>query len=210
MALCNRVHPEGSLHSVAERGTLMGNRGGRIHDPHSRTLRSTRRWASKTWICCALSFKGRQRSVWGESYTELFFLDEVTALSSGHRPCFECRRSDALRFQRAFQRALVSGDDSLPRAGEMDDQLHQGRLETKRPWCAFKDLPHGAVCEHGDDVIAIHPSGALYWSFAGYRAAPQINADEPVCVLTSAPMLAILKAGYGPAWHPTADNADWQ
>ena len=31
-------------------------------------------------------------------YTELFFLDEATALAAGHRPCFECRRADAERF----------------------------------------------------------------------------------------------------------------
>ena len=49
-----------------------------------------------------LSFKGRQRDVWGRYYTELFFMDEPTALSAGHRPCFECRRKDALAFAEAF------------------------------------------------------------------------------------------------------------
>ncbi len=36
------------------------------------------------------------------SYTELFFLDEVTAFAAGHRPCFECRRKDAERFASFF------------------------------------------------------------------------------------------------------------
>lgn len=35
---------------------------------------------------------------WGKGYTSLFFLDEVTALSAGHRPCFMCRRGDAKAF----------------------------------------------------------------------------------------------------------------
>ena len=49
-----------------------------------------------------LDFKGRQRDVWGRCYTELFFLDEVTALAAGHRPCFECRRKDAEHFAALF------------------------------------------------------------------------------------------------------------
>ena len=63
-----------------------------------------RRWVSRAWICCRLEFKGRHRNVWGAGYTELFFLDEPTALAAGHRPCFECRRKDARAFAAAFAR----------------------------------------------------------------------------------------------------------
>src|SRR5579863_10770447 len=100
MTLQNRVDPFGNLNAVAARGTMFGNRGGRFHTD-SKTL-TARRWASRQWICCLLDFKGRQRDVWGRFYTELFFLDEVTAFAAGHRPCFECRRQDALRFRQAF------------------------------------------------------------------------------------------------------------
>ncbi len=96
MPLQNRVTPFGELAVTPARGTLMGNRGGRIHSD-SRTL-GRRRWASRQWICCVLKFKNRQRDVWGRYYTELFFLDEVTAFAAGHRPCFECRRKDAEQF----------------------------------------------------------------------------------------------------------------
>ena len=103
MPLQNRVDPFGELFATPARGTLfMGNRGGRIHTDE-RTL-TTRRWASRQWICCVLDFKGRQRDVWGRYYTELFFLDEVTALAAGHRPCFECRRKDAEDFADAWRR----------------------------------------------------------------------------------------------------------
>ena len=37
------------------------------------------------------------------SWTELFFLDEATALAAGHRPCFYCRRDDANRFRAAWE-----------------------------------------------------------------------------------------------------------
>ncbi|HEY6026440.1 MAG TPA: hypothetical protein VIV09_06025, partial [Pseudolabrys sp.] len=96
MTLPNRVSPLGELFATPARGTLMGNRGGRIHTDDKRL--TTRRWASRQWICCVLQFKNRQRDVWGRYYTELFFLDEVTAFAAGHRPCFECRRRDAEHF----------------------------------------------------------------------------------------------------------------
>jgi len=98
--LQNRVSPFGELVATPARGTMMGNRGGRLH-LDDRTLGS-RRWASKQWICCVLSFHGRHRDVWGASYTELFFLDEVTAFAAGHRPCFECRRQEAESFAQFF------------------------------------------------------------------------------------------------------------
>src|SRR5262249_30089580 len=100
MSLQNRVDPFGELFASPARGTLMGNRGGKFHadDRHL----TGRRWVSRQWICCVLAFKGRRRDVWGRYYTELFFLDEVTAFAAGHRPCFECRRKDAERFATLF------------------------------------------------------------------------------------------------------------
>ena len=65
-----------------------------------------------------LDFNNRHRKVWGDGYTELFFLDEVTALAAGHRPCFECRRKDAERFAALFsgkaKRAQRAGDGQNP------------------------------------------------------------------------------------------------
>ena len=100
MPLPNRVTPFGELIATSARGTLFGNRGGRFHG-EGRTL-TLRRWASKQWICCELQFKNRHRTVWGRGYTELFFLDEVTGFAAGHRPCFECRRAEAVRFAQLF------------------------------------------------------------------------------------------------------------
>ena len=121
MPLQNRVDPDGNLIAVAARGTLMGNRGGRFHTDDKKL--TSRRWVSRQWICCVLDFHGRHRDVWGHSYTELFFLDEVTALAAGHRPCFECRRKDAQVFA-----ALFPGG---PRAADMDRILHAERLDGK-------------------------------------------------------------------------------
>ncbi len=113
MPLQNRVDPVGNLFADAARGLLMGNRGGRLHDGQRKL--GAGRWTSKQWICCRLQFKNRRRQVWGNSYTELFFLDEVTAFAAGHRPCFECRRKDAERFARLFS-------------------AEQRRARARRPW----------------------------------------------------------------------------
>src|ERR1700761_3807879 len=125
MPLQNRVDPFGELFATPARGTMFGNRGGRIHTDDRKLTQ--RRWASRQWICCVLDFKGRQRDVWGRYYTELFFLDEVTALAAGHRPCFECRRKEAEAFAAAGQRAVQPLRP--PRADEMDLVLHGERLE---------------------------------------------------------------------------------
>jgi hypothetical protein len=67
--LQNRVRPDGAILAVPARGTMMGNRGGRLHDEDRRLGR--RRWASKAWICCKVAFRGRRRAVMGRGYTEL-------------------------------------------------------------------------------------------------------------------------------------------
>ena len=121
MPLPNRVDPFGELFAAPARGTLMGNRGGRIHD--DRRQLGARRWASKQWICCRLDFKDRHRTVWGDGYTELFFLDEVTAFAAGHRPCFECRRKDAERFAALF----AGADPSSARPRESGDPVLDSR-----------------------------------------------------------------------------------
>ena len=82
---------------------MIGNRGV-IHDENKRIVRASQ---LRRWICCVLEFKGRRRTVMTpRRWTELFFLDEATALSAGHRPCFECRRQAALEFQACWARSF--------------------------------------------------------------------------------------------------------
>jgi len=182
----------------------MGNRGGRIHD-HAQRL-TTRRWASNQWICCALAFKGRRRKVWGDGYTELFFLDEVTALAAGHRPCFECRRADAKAFADSWGRAC----GHHPRAAEMDAVLHGERLngrEKRRHRCNSDDLPDGTMIAIGDAAYAVRDDMLLRWSPAGYGERHPRPAAGEADMLTPPPIVAVLAAGYRPRWHPSAEAA---
>jgi hypothetical protein len=192
--LQNRVDPFGELHAVAARGSLMGNRGGRIHRD-DQTL-SGSRWKTKHWLICVCEFKNRSRDVWGRYYTELFFLDEPTALAAGHRPCFECRRQAAKAFIAAFPGAPAKVDS-------MDEALHGERIENrrKRLWRArFGDLPDGAMIARDGRAYAVRARALRPWSFAGYGAPERFDADAVADVLTPPSTVAALKSGYRPLW----------
>jgi hypothetical protein len=205
MPLPNRVDPFGNLFADASRGSLFGNRGGRFHRD-DRTL-GLRRWVSRAWICCRLEFKGRHREVWGRGYTELFFLDEPTALAAGHRPCFECRRADAKAFAAAFARGHRL--DAAPRAPEMDRVLHAERLDgraKRRHRLPIDALPDGAFVTLPNEpggAFAVRGDALLQWTSAGYAARRGRPRGIMVDVLTPPGILAALSAGYRPSWHPS-------
>jgi hypothetical protein len=203
MPLQSRVDPFGELFAGAARGLFMGNRGGRIHT-NDRAL-GRRRWASRQWICCRLEFKDRHREVWGDGYTELFFLDEPTALAAGHRPCFECRRGDAQAFAACWQRAF--GLAAAPRAAKMDDVLHAQRLDGRRKRLhrrTIDDLPDGAFVLYRADACALRGGKLLRWTPAGYEQDGRAPHAVEVDVLTPPAIVAVLIAGYRPQWHPSA------
>lgn len=190
MTLQNRVDPWGELHAVAERGTMLGNRGGKFHRD-DQTL-GKRRWASRHWICCELHYKNLHHEPMGRGYTSLFFVDEVTALAAGHRPCFYCRRPAA----RAFL--------GERRADDFDRQLHAERLQAPRQEMLGDDLPDGAMIDIGGAAFAVRGHDLLRWSFAGYVERVPRNATLQGKVLTAPSIAAILRAGYKPRWHQSA------
>jgi hypothetical protein len=189
--LQNRVDPFGALHAVSARGTLMGNRGGRFHRD-DQTL-GRRRWASRQWIACVCEFKGRRRSVWGRYYTELFFLDEYTALAAGHRPCFECRRAEAQAFRAAFaSQATMS-------APEIDRRLHDERqVEGRKRLHSVRisSLPDGAMITRGAQAYLLRGDALLPWSWEGYGAPIARAARGHVDALTPPSICRALAAGY--------------
>jgi hypothetical protein len=205
MPLPNRVDPFGQLLATPSRGLFFGNRGGRFHRD-DRTL-GRRRWASKQWICCVLAFKARHRTVWQTGYTELFFLDEPTALAAGHRPCFECRRADARAFAAAW--ADAKSLNAPPRAPEMDKVLHAERLAPRRR-ARIADLPEGAfvTMPEDDTAYALYRGTLWRWSPSGYAAAHLARRGAEVAVLTPPSIVAALAAGFRPRWHGTIANPD--
>jgi hypothetical protein len=206
MPLQNRVTPFGELAAVSARGLFLGNRGGRFHTD-AKTL-TTRRWASRQWICCVLDFKGRHRDVWGRFYTELFFLDEPTALAAGHRPCFECRRQDAVAFAETWQD--VCGLRERPKADEMDTVLQGERLHGRAKRLHRRDiekLPDGAFVALEEGAFAVRGDALLRWTPQGYAETRKRPCVITVDVLTPPAILAVLSAGYQPHWHPSAHKS---
>ncbi|MGE3149084.1 MAG: hypothetical protein AB7K04_08465 [Pseudorhodoplanes sp.] len=202
MPLQNRVDPFGDLIAVEARGLLLGNRGGRFHRD-DRTL-GRRRFASRQWICCVLDFKGRHRDVWGRGYTELFFLDEVTAFAAGHRPCFECRRKEALAFA-----ALFPARDA--RAAAMDRILHTERLDGREKRMharAIDALPDGIFIHDNGYAFALRGDALLPWTPSGYGKPRKRPRGATMRVLTPPSIAAVLAAGYAPLWHPSARDAE--
>lgn len=202
MPLQNRVRPTGEIVADPSRaGMFMGNRG-ILHDA-TRTL-GTARWRHPHWVTCRLSFKGRHRSVMTPgTYTELFFLDEAVALAAGHRPCAECRRGD----YRAFRDAFEAANGPVATAAEMDRRLHAARVTRTRQQVTHEapaeTLPDGTFIRHAGDAWLILGEALLRFSPARYtdrRARP----SGAVTVLTPAPSVAVLRAGYRPRLHESA------
>jgi hypothetical protein len=210
MPLQNRVTPDGDIIATPHRGMMMGNRGGAFHQP-DRTI-GRRRWATRQWIACVLEFKGRHREAMMQPnrYTELFFLDEATALSAGHRPCFECRRRDAEHFAALW--AETRGWPAPARAPEMDLALQpervgdQGRKVTYR--AQLSGLPDGTFVRLLEDSsqqpYLLEQSNLFPWSAAGYGASVPAPKRREVEVLTPRSIVAVLSAGYRPMLHPSA------
>jgi hypothetical protein len=202
MPLQNRVTPTGDIVATPHRGLFTGNRG-IIHDPASKTL--TRRWASPAWLTCVCEFRGRRRAVMAtRSWTELFFLDEATALAAGHRPCFYCRRDDAERFRSCWEEG---NGVSRVHARDIDAVLHHERLDRGKKRLhplvvPLRELPDGAMLQQGAESYLVVRGRPLKWSPAGYRAAS--DSIRGPMLLTPPSTLRALAAGYVPALHPSA------
>jgi hypothetical protein len=212
MPLQNRVTPEGEIIATRHRGLMMGNRGGCFHLPGK--MLGARRWATRQWIACVLEFKGRHRPAMMQPnrYTELFFLDEATALAAGHRPCFECRRGDAERFAELW--AKVHGGEARARAPAMDEVLQPERVGERGEKVTFRgrlaDIPSGAFVRYPAEGATKRPylvvgNHLLAWDPAGYDGLVlRSSIAQELDVLTPRSIVAVLSAGYRPMLHPSA------
>lgn len=205
--LQNRVDPFGQLIRTSARGAWMGNRG-MIHNEHQQIIRPFR---LKAWITCLLEFKGRQREVMTPNlYTELFFLDEATAFSAGHRPCAECRRDDFNRFKAAWVlgNPLYMYDIKTP-IGEVDEILHRERMNPNGSKSTYRevlsDLPERSFIEYNGRPYIIGQSNRFIgWTPFGYTDSIYILPSTAVSVLTPKSIVNAFRCGYLPRIHESA------
>ena len=204
MPLQNRISPSGELIRTSARGTLLGNRGGALHNEKQEIVRPCK---GQRWITCLLEFRGRSRVVMSPGlYTELFFLDEATALSAGHRPCAECRRQRFNEFREAWKRAGLQPG----LAPEMDAVLHSARMDERGGKVTFEaalsDLPDGCFVQKNGIACLVRADALLVWSPDGYRERLRRDGAETVTVLTPEPLVRCLRHGFTPSVHESASK----
>lgn len=194
MPLQNRVTPLGDLIAVPDRELVYGNRGC-LHDDHKRIRRA---YQVKRWIACRLEFRGRHRTAGPMPpgrYTGLFFLDEATAFSAGHRPCAECRREAYNRYCAIFG----------ARADAIDAQLHDERMQRMHD-AQLAELPDGAfVLEDGKPFVVLGDE-LLRWTPGGYTGRRKRHSGR-VALITPPSTVRVLQAGWTsdlPLFHPSS------
>lgn len=200
MPLQNRATPLGEVVADPARGLVYGNRGC-LHDAGGRIRR---RYVGKRWIACRLSFRGWHRTplLQPGRFTELFFLDDATALAAGHRACALCRREDYDRLLATLGR---TGADAV------DEQLHAERVDRdtggqRRHRASFDELPDGAFVLRGGAPHLVLEGELVRWTPAGYTERSPRPSGQAV-LLTPPALLEVLRAGWEPVvplLHPTA------
>jgi hypothetical protein len=203
MPLRNRVLPDGEVVALDARGTFMGNRGGVLHNDRKQIVRP---YASRRWITCVLEFKGRQRVVMSPGlYTELFFMDEATALAAGHRPCAECRRPRFNEFKEAWRRAEEHSSVEKVRADDMDQKLHPARIGKHGEKVTYEaplpSMPDGSMVQISGANYLVWGSALALWSPEGYRSKISRDDELTVTVLTPEPIVRCIRDGYKPMVH---------
>lgn len=195
--LQNRVNPFGELIATPEHGVWMGNRG-ILHNDEKQIVRP---YKLKNWLTCVLKFRGRHRQVMAPNrYTELFFMDEATAFSAGHRPCFECRRADYSRFKHYWLLGNAGlGFDEKTSIIKIDNHIHKERMGKGNSKLTHKentaDLPDGAMIALNGTAFLKKGNQLFEWSPKGYTepiALPKGTVD----VLTPKSLLNTVRAGY--------------
>jgi hypothetical protein len=209
MPLPNRVTPLGELIADPARGLVYGNRGC-LHGPDGEIRR---RWNGRRWIACRLAFRGwlRRPLLQPGRFTELFFLDDATAMAAGHRACALCRREDHVRLTEIWR----SLHPQQRGADAIDAQLHLERVDpsTRGHRCheaPFASLPDGAFVLLDTGPHAIAGPDLLRWTPGGYRAGARRPLRGSATVVTPPSLVEVLRAGWDPVvpfLHPSASAA---
>lgn len=192
----NRVTPTGQLQYTTEKMEWMGNRG---------ELRCLDSWSTDRWIMCRLRIESRENVPFERKYTRLFFLDEATAFSAGHRPCYQCRKRRADEFRSAWCEANGHETVAFPviDAALKCERVISGSRDLVGE--AIEPLPNGVIVE-ADSAYWLKWRDVFFpWSFAGY-GEPRETAGMPksVNVVTPLSIVQMYTLGFSPQVHPSA------
>jgi hypothetical protein len=200
----NRVTPFGEIVAYPERGKFLGNRG--ELKVKGGQLVGAARWKTQSWIYCDTDPKYAQKE--GEPphrYTNLFFLDEPTALSAGHRPCGYCLRKRYAQFVACWLKGNPQFNFEKDVPKQIDRVLHQERTSRMNG----EETLRGTLAELPPAVMIIRPEESQHcylwyddhlrrWTPAGYSEKLSVDPDTIVEVLTPASIVNAIRAGFIP------------
>jgi hypothetical protein len=199
--------PLGEPIAVQARGLVYANRGN-MHDAH-RIVR--RPYGVKRWIACQLEFRGwhRGRLMQPGRFTELFFLDEATALAAGHRPCRLCRYADYEAFVDTWTEIHPH---RATNADAIDDVLHHERWDADRRTqrhheAAFRELPDGTFVLRDGEPWLVLGRRLARWTPSGYEARAPRPVKRDATVITPPSLVKVLeieRTPLVPFLHPSA------
>lgn len=205
LRLGNRVAPDGSLFDTKTHVSLMGNRGElKVKNGHYNTPAGFRVWIHCVTTATNLpNYKPRE-----VKYTKLFFTDEATALSAGHRPCGYCLRPRLDDFKQAWfdaNRTLCAGKPAI--LDTLDRALHGERMATiQRPRVSarVRELPDGTFFRMGDSTYLSLQGVAVEWAQGEYIGAVIAPAVADIQLLTPPSIIELYSTGWKPAVNDMA------
>jgi hypothetical protein len=198
--LQNRVDPLGRIIKTSARGSWMGNRG----VIHNKDKEITHAFKHKAWIMCMPEFKGRKRAVMTAGrWTELFFLDEATALAAGHRPCFECRKEDAKKFKSCWIQGNPIHNFSMSTSiSYIDEIIHRERIDSAKKKVMHQrnisDIPNGTFILMNEDPYLLYNGRLHRWTPFGYENSIDVTDTTILTILTPNSIVNAIQAGYVP------------
>lgn len=211
--MLNIVDPTSTIHRESAPFTLVGNRG-IVHEGNS----IVRHEDGNDWLYCVTSALSDPREFMApDKFTDLFFLDEATALAAGHRPCALCNRTRFNEFVKAWKKAYRVDEVSV---GDIDKELAAHRTRKGKP-AIFRaevtDLPPGVMIRQigrAEPLLLFryeHPKRNEHWcvypwSSHGYGVKEMLPEGQ-VEVLTPKPIVDVIRSGFAPG--PTQPLLAW-
>jgi hypothetical protein len=196
------IDPGGNFYLESGSSTFMGNRGN-LRNCSGRISRKSR---SMAWIACDFKRKNLDRAhLRPVKYTRLFFFDEVTALTAGHRPCGLCRGADLQKFKNAIlvDQATRLSTREVDRALRNQCCPETRRLSTMR----VSALPIGSMFkspELSSSTYVKGDEGFLIWNSNGYIPTCKNLNDLVAVVITPKIIIHAYLNGYRPCFHHSA------
>ena len=198
--LQNRIDPFGNIIRTPAKGAWMGNRG-ILHDDKKEIRHLFR---LKAWITCKLEYKGNRREVMSpNTWTELFFLDEATAFSAGHRPCFFCRNQEAKNFKAHWIKGNPGyGFTYNTSVQELDSILHRERIGEDKQKRTHEEeinlLPNGSFISIQGQPYLVNDTHLHLWTPFGYEQCIDRPAFGKIVLITPPTIVNAFRAGYLP------------